>query len=140
MADPAAMVEELYLAFNRRDADAVVALCDDRLEFFPVVTAAAVGRDAPYSGREGLREYLDDVAETWEELLISPSEVEVRDETVLVRGRAYARSREIGIRDVPAAWIWEIRDGRFVRGEVFVDPEQGVRSFVGAGVGDGGRV
>lgn len=138
MADPAAMVEELYLAFNRRDAEAIVALCDERLEFFPVVTAEAVGRDAPYTGREGLREYLDDIAEAWEELLINPSEIELCGETVLVRGRVYARSRELGIRDVPAAWIWEIREGRFVRGELFVDPEQGARRF--AGIGDGGRV
>lgn len=135
MADPAAMVEELYLAFNRRDAHAIVALCDERLEFFPVVTAEAIGRQAPYSGSEGLREYLDDVAETWEELLIAPSEIEVRGEAVLVRGRAYARSREIGIRDLPAAWVWGIRDGRFVRGEVFVNPEQGARRF--AGLDDG---
>ena len=34
------------------------------------------------------------------------------------------RSREPGIRDVPMAWIWEVAGGRFVRGEVFPDPEQ----------------
>jgi ketosteroid isomerase-like protein len=99
------------------------------MEFFPVVTAEAVGRDAPYVGPSGLRDYLADVSQVWEELQIVPSEVEARGETLLVRGRVYARSRELGIRDVPVAWIWQVRDGRFVRGEVFPDPEQAFARF-----------
>jgi ketosteroid isomerase-like protein len=128
----AALVERLFDAFNRRDAAAIVALCDEEMKFFPVVTAEAVGRDAPYTGSAGLRDYLADVAEVWEELLITPSELERRGETLLVRGRVYARSRELGIRDMPVAWIWEVRDGRFVRGEVFPDPEQAVVRFAGS--------
>jgi ketosteroid isomerase-like protein len=126
---PLALVERLYECFNRRDEACMIELCDKSLEFFPVVTAEAVGRDAPYSGAAGLRDYLADVAEVWEELRISPGEVEVRGTTMLVRGRVYARSRELGIRDVPVAWIWEVRDGRFVRGEVFPDPEQALQRF-----------
>jgi ketosteroid isomerase-like protein len=54
---------------------------------------------------------------------------EVQGERVLVRGRVYARSRELGIRNVPVAWIWEIRGGRFTRGAVFPDPDQAVAMF-----------
>ncbi len=107
----------------------MVELCDESMEFFPVVTAGAVGREAPYRGKAGLRDYLADVAEVWEELQISPAEVESRGDALLVRGRVYARSRELGIRDVPVAWIWQLRDGRFVRGEVFPDPEQATARF-----------
>lgn len=128
-ASPLAMVRRLYDCFNDRDEAGIVALCDERMEFFPVVTAEVVGREAPYSGPEGLRDYLGDVAAVWEELRISPSEVEARGAVLLVRGRVYARSRELGIRDVPVAWIWEVRDGFFVRGEVFPDPEQAVARF-----------
>jgi ketosteroid isomerase-like protein len=124
-----ALVERLYECFNCRDEAGMIELCDKSLEFFPVVTAEAVGRDAPYSGAAGLRDYLADVAEVWEELRISPSELEMRGTTMLVRGRVYARSRELGIRDVPVAWIWEVRDGLFVRGEVFTDPEQALQRF-----------
>jgi ketosteroid isomerase-like protein len=130
MADPRmALVERLYECFNRRDEVGIVELCDEAMEFYPVVTAGAVGRDAPYSGRAGLRDYLADVAETWEELQITPGQVERRGERLLVRGRVYARSRELGIRDVPVAWIWEVREEWFVRGEVFPDPEQAVERF-----------
>ena len=130
MADPQLLlVERLYECFNRREEAALVDLCDEGMEFYPVVTAEAVGRDAPYGGPTGLGDYLADVAEVWDELRITPSVVERRGDRLLVRGRVYARSRELGIRDVPVAWIWEVRDGRFVRGEVFPDPEQAVERF-----------
>ena len=127
-----ALVARLYECFNNRDEACIVELCDERLEFFPVATAEAVGRDAPYTGPAGLRDYLADVAQVWEELRITASEVAVRGDSLLVHGRAYARSRELGIRDVPVAWIWEVRDGRFVRGEVFPDPEQALARFAAA--------
>lgn len=123
------LVERLYDAFNRRDSEEIVELCDEQMGFYPVVTAEVVGREAPYVGPDGLHEYFDDVAEVWEQLVVTPSELERNGNVLLVRGRAYARSRELGIRDVPVAWIWELREGRFVRGEVFVDPEQALSRF-----------
>jgi serine phosphatase RsbU (regulator of sigma subunit)/ketosteroid isomerase-like protein len=123
------MVERLYEFFNHRDESCLVELCDDSMEFLPTVTAEAVGRETPYRGQAGLRDYLDDVAQVWEELRIAADEVQVRGERVLVRGRVYARSRELGIRNVPAAWIWEVRDGRFVHGAVFPDPEPAIAAF-----------
>lgn len=131
MLDPQmALVERLYDCFNRRDEACITAICGEGMELFPVVTAEAVGRDAPYIGPAGLHEYMGDIAQIWEELQITPSEMQRRGEALLVRGRVYARSRELGIRDMPVAWIWEIRDARFVRGEVFPDPEQAVARFL----------
>jgi serine phosphatase RsbU (regulator of sigma subunit)/ketosteroid isomerase-like protein len=120
------LVERVFGAFNRRDADEIAAVCDEALEFFPVGTAEALGRTTPYVGPEGLHEYLDDVERVWEELRISPKLVERSGSSLLVRGRVYARSRELGIRDMPVAWIWDLDGDRFVRGEVFIDPEQAV--------------
>ena len=122
-------VERLFDAFNRRDSEEIVALCDEEMEFY-AVTAEEVGRADPYVGRDGLRAYLEDVANVWEDLLITPKQVEEgQDGSLLVRGRVYLRSRALGIRDMPTAWIWDLRDGRFVRGRVFVDPEEAMRRF-----------
>ena len=123
-AEDRELVERLFEAFNRRDAEEIVALCDKALDFCPVGTAEAVGRTAPYVGPDGLRDYLGDVDRAWEELLVTPTAVERRSGSLLVRGRVYVRSRELGIRDVPMAWVWDVANGRFVRGEVFPDPEQ----------------
>lgn len=128
-ADCREQVERLYEAFNRRDPEGIVAICDERMEFFPIATAEAVGRMDPYVGPEGLREYLADAARIWEELLITPSQVEQHENLLLVRGRVYARSRELGIRDIPLAWIWEVRGGHFVRGEVYLDLENAFEQF-----------
>ena len=123
-----ALVERLYDAFNRRDAEGIAAICHEELEFFPVGTAEVLGRTAPYIGPDGLREYLDDVKQVWEELTITPSTVEQHGDSLLVRGRVYARSRDLGIRDMPIAWIWDLDPARscFLRAEVFRDPEQAV--------------
>ena len=118
------LVARLFEGFNLRDAEEIIAVCDENMGFYPVGTAEAVGRAAPYVGPEGLHDYLDDVDRAWEELVISAGTVERWDDSLLIRGRAYVRSREHGIRDMPMAWIWEVADDRFVRGEVFPDPEQ----------------
>ncbi|HEX5990450.1 MAG TPA: SpoIIE family protein phosphatase [Solirubrobacterales bacterium] len=126
------LVERLYNAFNRRDAEEIVAVCDERMGFFPIGTAEQVGRDAPYVGPEGLSEYLRDVERAWDELQIVPKVVESHGRSLLVRGRVYARSRPLGIRDMPVAWIWDLADGKFTRGEVFRDPEEAVRRLAAA--------
>jgi ketosteroid isomerase-like protein len=134
MDEHKALIERLFDAFNRRDHEGIVAVCDEQMEFFSV-TAEEAGRAAPYVGPGGLRDYLADVAKLWEELLITPMEVEYQGDRLLVRGRVYARSRELGIRDVPVAWIWEVREGRFARGEVFADPEEAALRFTVASAG-----
>jgi serine phosphatase RsbU (regulator of sigma subunit)/ketosteroid isomerase-like protein len=118
------LVERLYEAFNRRDPEEIVAVCDESMGFFPVGTAEEIGRTAPYVGPAGLQEYLRDVDRAWDELLISPKVIERRGGSLLVRGRAYARSRPLGIRDIPVAWTWDLAGDKFVRGEVFRDPEE----------------
>ncbi|HEX7293223.1 MAG TPA: nuclear transport factor 2 family protein [Solirubrobacterales bacterium] len=114
------LIERLFEAFNRRDQAGIVAVCDENMEFH-AVTAEEVGRTDPYVGPEGLRDYLADVAKVWEELLITAKEVEDKGGCLLVRGRVYLRSRDLGIRDLPASWIWEVHEGRFVSGRAFVD-------------------
>jgi ketosteroid isomerase-like protein len=128
------LIGRLFHAFNQRDKEAIVELCSEEMEFY-AVTAEEIGRSAPYRGIEGLHEYLADVERIWEELLITPSTVEQRGERVLVLGRVYVRSRALGIRDMPVAWIWQLRGGMFVRGEVFADPQGAVGRFAEATAG-----
>lgn len=125
---PEALIKRLFHAFNQRDAETIVGLCSEEMEFV-AVTGEEAGRESPYRGRGGLRDYLADVERVWEELLITPNQVERRGDRLLVVGRVYVRSRELGIRDMPVAWIWVLRDGSFVRGEVFVDPDAAAARF-----------
>src|SRR5665811_1660405 len=88
MPDPhLRLVSRLYECFNYRDESCLSELCDEAMEFYPAMTAEAIGREAPYSGSAGLHDYLTDVAQIWEELQVSPSEIEARGELLLVHGR-----------------------------------------------------
>jgi ketosteroid isomerase-like protein len=128
---PETLIGRLFNAFNQRDVGEIVELCSPRVEFF-AITADEVGRGSPYVGPEGLRAYLEDVERFWEELLITPGRVERRDERLLVLGRVFVRNRELGIRDMPVGWIWQVEDGLFVRGEVFADPDEAINRFARA--------
>ena len=59
-----ARVERLFDAFNRRDTAEIVAVCSEEMGFYPYATAEAVGRGAPYSGTDGLNEYMADIMAT----------------------------------------------------------------------------
>lgn len=127
-----ALVGRLFHAFNQRDEGAIVSLCADDMELI-AVTGAETGHPA-YRGRAGLSEYLADVERVWEELLITSSWTERRGDRLLVLGRVYVRSHERGIRDMPVAWIWRLRAGRFVHGEGFTDPDEALTRFAAAPV------
>jgi ketosteroid isomerase-like protein len=132
MAKTAAeLVAPFFDALNTRDATALEALCDERIEIVLLAEVTA-GRGRPYVSRSGLRELLADAETDWEELLLTATGVLARDDVILVTGRIHARSRELGVRDLPAAWVFRIRDGRFVWGRVFPDVDAAVEA-----VGDG---
>jgi ketosteroid isomerase-like protein len=117
MGRNADIVRELFEAFGRRDAAAVLALCDPDVVFVPP-TGRLAGRDAPYRGHDGLRQYLDDVARVWQELRSEPDEYLELDDRVLCTGRVYAWG--VGrVIDAPAGWVWRLRDGLVVEGHVY---------------------
>jgi ketosteroid isomerase-like protein len=131
-ADRLGLVERLYDALDQRNEEEIAALCDERLEYV-AIAGDVFGSRATHVGPAGLSGYLRELAEIWEVIQLTPSEVDCRGDRVLVRGRVYVRNHELGIRDMPVAWIWELRDGRFVSGEAFADPEEAVMRFAAVG-------
>ena len=124
-----ALVGRLFNAFNQRDArDDRRALCATRWSSSPSPRRRSAAT-TPYEGADGLREYLGDVERVWEELLITPSRVERRGDRLLVIGRVYVRSRELGIRDMPVAWIWSLRRGPLRPRRGLRRPRRGDRRF-----------
>jgi ketosteroid isomerase-like protein len=115
------VIQRVFAAFARRDFALLAELTDPDLEFY-AATGREVGHDGAYRGRDGLREYLTDVARVWEELRPEPREFRERDDLVVVTGRVYAWG--LGrVVDTPAGWLWRLRDGRVLEGRVF-DNEQ----------------
>jgi ketosteroid isomerase-like protein len=123
------LVRRAYKAFSERDLEELLELSDPRIEIH-TVTGMVAGRNEPYRGHDGLKEYLTDVAELWDEIELMPVNFhELSDSRLVVFGRVRAR-RELAVIDAPNAWLWEMGEGRIRSVRVFGDP-QGARALLG---------
>lgn len=111
------VVQEVFVAFAARDVEGVLALLDPDV-VFTAVTGGVVGKAEPYRGHEGMREYFRDVADVWDELVLTPREFRQVGDAILVTGKVNARS-PARVVSGSAGWVWRVRDGRVVYGHVY---------------------
>jgi ketosteroid isomerase-like protein len=116
------VIKRAYKAFAARDLDELTQLAAADVEV-STMTGALAGREHPYRGHAGLAKYLDDVAETWDEIELLPHEFQpLEDGRFLVFGRARAWRRNSFI-DAPNAWMWRLRSGLVSEVRILADPE-----------------
>lgn len=125
VADPNLdVVERLFAAFDRRDADAMTAVMDPEVRFEPA-SLRIVARE-PYVGHAGIRRYLDDLADTWTEFRVRIGRLQTRGDVVLAHGRVYARTTDPPfVADTEIAFLWRVRDGLITWGRTLPDPAEG---------------
>ena len=105
------------LAFASAPRDAIT---DDALAevYAPDVVIDMAGRvfnPKTYRGYDGLREYREDLYETWDEVVFEAEEFIEEGDRVAAISRMRGRGRGSGIPiDERAAGIWTIRAGRIV--------------------------
>jgi PAS domain S-box-containing protein len=122
--DPVAVVRKAFNAFGGRDPDTVIELCHPEIVLRPhKSTSELTGRQDPYRGHEGIRAYARDVSEVWKTLELKPTAFRAAGESVIVFGRADARSGE-ETNVVYVLWVWQLRDGLISSVEVFETPHQ----------------
>jgi ketosteroid isomerase-like protein len=116
------VIERAYRAFAKRDLSELTQLAAADIEV-STMTGALAGRDKPYRGHAGLAKYLDDVAETWDEIELLPHEFQPLDDgRFLVFGRVRAWRRNSFV-DAPNAWMWRLRSGLVTEVRILADPE-----------------
>ena len=105
-------------AFNRRDAEALVAVAHPELEFLPTVL---VGEQSVYRGHDGLRRWVA-------ELIGSGAVHQVRVRSVRRLGAdRIAIFTEVVIEGqvmTPSAMVARVRDGRIVHAKAYLSDEQ----------------
>lgn len=112
------IVQQVFVAFERRDVAACLTLCSRDIVFEPQ-TAQIAAAGQPYRGHAGMRRYLEDVASIWQELRPTPEAFFEGDGGVVVAtGRVYAWGAGRVI-DSPAGWLWRVQDGLLVYGRIF---------------------
>ena len=111
-------VKAMYDAFNRRDLDGAMSYVHPEMEFRPAGTSSLTGRDV-YRGHSGLREYFADVARVWPEgLQVAPQDFRAVAGSVVAFGGVTGSTGEQGVDD-EVVWVWRLRDGLVVSGQVF---------------------
>jgi ketosteroid isomerase-like protein len=113
-------------AFNRRDVDLVAELTTSDFAWFP----AFPGTFAPdaYRGRDGMKTYFGEVADTWNELRLVMEEARDLEDKVLVLGHAVGRGRSSGVRvTAPVGIVFEFRGEKVSCCRPYLDPDEAVR-------------
>jgi ketosteroid isomerase-like protein len=107
-----------------RDATALTQLATEDVVFEPASTDVAERH--PYHGHDGLRQYLADLDRDWDEFDISISEVRQGPRCAVALGRVYARAGG-AIADGPAAFVFELREGRVCWAKTYRDRAEALR-------------
>ena len=101
--------------------DSLIALADPEIEWRSFF--AALLPTGEYHGHDGLREYVKDLSEAWEDLRVEVDGVLDAGEIVVGLGRIHFRGRSGGVESPSeAGWMMRFRDGRVVRFRAFRDP------------------
>ena len=114
-------------AFNRRDLDALLALADPEIEYFPRIPELEGG--GPYRGHAGIRAW-------WESMLsiahdFSTAFEDVRDLGDATVARTHIRGRGIGSGATMDQTLWqcaEWRDKKCVRWRTFVSEAEALEA------------
>jgi ketosteroid isomerase-like protein len=118
-------------ALNRRDTEGMLATLhpDVRLEPLRAVLDGTV-----YRGHEGLRNWLDDMTEDWEDQSIELREVRALESgQALVDAVLHVRYRTSGVEvDAPGAWLCDFRDGAVSRIRFYRDSDSALEAAGGS--------
>lgn len=106
-------------AFNRRDADALIALSDPEIEFHPTLL---VGGRRVYHGHEGLRRWVSELGVATVQHQVRVREVRALDgDCLLVLSEVYLDGDLLS----PAAMIAQLSaDGRILEAQAYLTDEQ----------------
>ena len=113
----------MFIWWNLGDREVVEEAVDPELE---IHTPLSSTQREPYRGHTGLRQWISDIDEQFDDWYTRPEEwAEARGGRVMVLGELHMRGRESGIElDQPMGWVLSFRDGRLFRYEVFLDHEE----------------
>ncbi|HEY6638951.1 MAG TPA: nuclear transport factor 2 family protein [Solirubrobacterales bacterium] len=132
MADYDALLEQLFDSYNRRDADAWVAIWNPDCEWHPFLTARVEG-DPGYHGHNGMRAWFEDVDEMFEDILVELDQYREVGDRLLVLGRMTARGRGSGAQvSTEVGWVVEPRGEGFQRGWAYTSHGEAERAAVEA--------
>lgn len=121
-------VRSAYDAYASNDLEALLALLDDDFEFRQ---SELVPWGGSYRGREGMSEFLGRIT-THVDSVVDPEEFVEADDHVVVIGRSRGTTKATGRPfNVRAVHVWQVREGRLVRLDVYLDTPAMMEALAG---------
>ena len=105
------VVRGIYAAFAARDLDRAIELLAPDCELHLRGTQDLIGRDEPYRGHAGMREYFADVKRTWEALTLFANDFRAIPGAVVVMGHVEGKLGGEPVRR-GAVWTWKVHAGK----------------------------
>jgi len=122
------LVREVVAAWNDHDIDRWLVCWDPRCEWVPRLRGQVEGVQR-YRGHEGLRRYWEEDDAVWDEFRIEVQDLRETGGEVIATGTGTARGKESGVAiTTPFAFRFRVRDGRIVRGESYLDPNEALEA------------
>jgi ketosteroid isomerase-like protein len=119
------VVRRLFDAFNHRNRDAMGDVWTSDCEWRPAYAGGGLMEGAAFRGHEGLVEFIDLQADTWESIVGDPVEMRDLGDQVLVKVHLQAVGRTSGIAVDRITWnVFRLRDGKIAAGHVYTAEEE----------------
>ena len=130
MASPDAdRLRRAYAAFNRGDLDWSLLHPSIRYD-----QTKGLFLDGVFFGPEGVRAAIEEISSDWEDLNLTLEDVVELGDRVLVLLRMQARVRDSEAElDAQVAHVWEFKEGRAVRWDVYGDHASALRAVSASG-------
>ena len=116
------LAHEVIAAIKNQDASRLVDLTHPDVEWHSLVVVAG---SEGYRGHDGIRRYIEDIADALEFIYAEVDDAISVGELVLLLGRFHYRGKASGVdTKSPGGFVVRFRDGRVVYMRAFQDPEQ----------------
>jgi ketosteroid isomerase-like protein len=123
------IVRQVLDAFNRRDDETVRALWTADGEWWPAFLGGGLLEGAVYRGHEGVAEFIEVQAETWETIVAEPVDMRDLGNRVLVTVHLKAVGRTSGVAVDRTTWnVFELRDDKVSAGRVYATKEEALEA------------
>ncbi len=124
------VVARLFEAFSERRLEEALELLTEDIVFQPM-TAQVTRAGAPYLGYEGMRRYVADVEEQWDELTLRPTQIKAAGQAAVAMGLVSGRGKAGWFVDAATTWMFKFRGDRVASIQIFSDGAHVLEALVG---------
>ena len=121
MTDRVELARATFAAFNRRDVEAYLQAFAPDAEWWPLRSST----EGPYRGRDGIRAWVNDTAQTFDRFQVELEDVRECDDAALVFGRLTVKGRESGaIVETSIAWVFRFVEDKVIWAKSYSDRDE----------------